>query len=85
MRQGDSVSEHGAGRYSVFVWNMHNDFEHVVRHVSDREALSAAHQAIITIGAQLGLTKRIVIADEKNTVMLDWRYPGEFVKPRLRP
>jgi len=48
-------------------------------------AMTCACKAIVCIGSQFGLSKRVTITNSQKQIVLDWRFGLGFVRPRLRP
>lgn len=58
------------------VWQFFEDggYERVRRNVSAKEAVQAAYHYCTSIGAQLGITCRVIITDGGDCIAFEWKW-----------
>ncbi len=63
-----------AGEFSVIQFFADGRYEYVRRGVDSHEAVKAASHYSTCVGAKLGTTVRVIIADGGDTVNWEWEY-----------
>lgn len=66
------------GEFSVCQFFEDGSYEYVRRYVDAEEAVKAAHHYCISVGAQIGITKRVIITDGGDCINFEWKH-GEGV------
>ena len=77
--------------FSVYLFFPDDTSEQVRRGVPDREAVEAAHHYCPCVGAKLGTTRRVIITDEDDFCVFEWKYgqgitwptPADGLRPEL--
>ena len=66
------------GEFSVYVFDCNDDYEEMLRFVDGKTAVEEAHRISKSVGAKLGLFKRIIITDGGDCTCFEWKH-GEGV------
>ncbi|MGH6865453.1 MAG: hypothetical protein ACREDO_04605 [Methyloceanibacter sp.] len=64
--------------FSVCQFFDDGSYEYVRRSVGPEEAVKAAHHYCHSVAAQLGVTKRVIITDDGDSICFEWKH-GEGV------
>jgi hypothetical protein len=62
------------GEFSVCQFFEDGSSEHVRRNVDAEEAVKAAHHYCHSVGARMGMTKRVIITDSGDYVNFEWQF-----------
>lgn len=79
------------GEFSVCQFFEDDTYEYVRRYVSAEEAVKAAVHYTSSVGAKLGVIKRVIITDGDDYINLEWvfgkgvTYPPKGECPTLNP
>lgn len=60
--------------YSVCQFFEDNTYEYVRRYVDSNEAVFAFHHYTTSVGAQIGITKRVIIVDGADLICFEWEF-----------
>ena len=60
--------------FSVCQFFADDSYEYVRRNVGAEEAVKAAHHYCNSVGAKMGMTKRVIITDGGDSVYFEWQY-----------
>ncbi len=71
-----------ANEYSVAQFFDDDSYEYVRRHVSVEEAVRAARHYTISVGAQIGSTRRVIVTDGDDYIVFEWRFGEGVIFPR---
>jgi hypothetical protein len=75
------------GEFSVYQFFENGTYERVREFVSVGEAVEAFKHYASSVGAQIGITVRVIITDGYDNTVAEWKYgegitfPPEWVKP----
>ncbi len=61
-------------RFSVWQFFEDDSYEAVRKHVPAEEAVEAARHYTASIGARIGTTKRVIITDDGDDTVFEWRF-----------
>ena len=65
-------------KFSVVQFFEDDSYEYVRTGVGAEEAVKAAHHYCHSVGATLGITKRVIITDDGDNIAFEWKH-GEGV------
>lgn len=68
--------------FSVYQFFPDGSHERVCEDVSAQEAIEAAHHYCTSVGARLGVVKRVVIIDEGDCINFEWTREDGVTYPR---
>jgi hypothetical protein len=72
------TAEDDAHEFSVCQFFEDGSYEYVRRNVSAEEAVNAAKHYTTSVGARMGMTKRVIITDGGDCTNFEWKY-GEGI------
>jgi len=75
------AEEELVGEYSVCQFFEDNSYECVRRTVSSKEAVQAFKHYITSLGANIGITKRVIVVDVGDCTVMEWVYGQGVVFP----
>jgi hypothetical protein len=67
--------------YSVTQWFVDGSYERVVEHVPVKEAIAKTQMLVLSVGARMGTTKRVIITDCLDCINFEWIYGKGIVYP----
>lgn len=73
--------------FSVVQFFQDESYEYVRERVSAQEAVEAAKHYCMSVGAQVGTTRRVIITDDGDDTVFEWKFregitfPLEAVRP----
>lgn len=62
------------GEFSVVQFFADDTYETVRSHVGPEEAVEAAKHYTTSVGARMGMTRRVIITDAGDCVAFEWQY-----------
>lgn len=68
--------------FSVAQFFEDETYEYVRQHVSKDEAVKAFKHYCTSVGARIGMTKRVIITDSGNLICAEWKYGEGLVFPK---
>lgn len=69
------------GEFSVVQWFEDGQYEYVRTFVDEQEAAKAFHHYCRSVGAKLGMTKRVIITDGGDCIAAEWKFGEGVVFP----
>jgi len=69
-------------QYSVCQFLKDDSYEYVRRFVSAEEAIKAFKHYTTSVGARMGITKRVVITDGGDCVNMEWEFGKGVTYPK---
>jgi hypothetical protein len=67
--------------FSVVQFFADDSYEYYKEHVGAEEAVKAAHFLSHNVAAQIGTTKRVIITDDGDSTVFEWRHGEGVVFP----
>lgn len=74
-----------ANEFSVCQFFEDGSYEYVRRFVSAEEAVNAAKHYTSSVGARMGLTKRVIITDGGDCCNFEWKFGEGITYPPRNP
>lgn len=78
------INDSGANEFSVCQFFKDGSYEYVRRFVSAEEAVNAAKHYTESVGARMGMTRRVIITDGGDSTSFEWKFgEGVTYPPRV--
>lgn len=72
-----------SNEFSVCQFFSDDSYEYVRRYVSPEDAMEAFKHYTTSVGARIGITKRVIITDGYDYTNMEWKYGEGITFPKI--